>query len=176
MIGKWHLGCYNDTCAPWGRGFDSYVPPPHCHLQQNTRALPHPTPTLLDRGRRCGEATTKRWRRRPFINVHHVGLGAPVPGAAKVSVPASVNVIARSSINAAPSPLVLDVQVPGVPERQRGVLLLALRLSRVQRHQHRHTARRTAAVRSRLAPRALPCPAKHGTPPGAPPGAPRLYV
>ena len=24
-IGKWHLGYVNDTCAPWGRGFDSYI-------------------------------------------------------------------------------------------------------------------------------------------------------
>ena len=24
-IGKWHLGYTNDTCAPWGREFDSYL-------------------------------------------------------------------------------------------------------------------------------------------------------
>jgi arylsulfatase A-like enzyme len=25
MIGKWHLGYANDTCAPWSRSFDSYL-------------------------------------------------------------------------------------------------------------------------------------------------------
>ena len=25
MVGKWHLGYFNDTCAPWSRGFDSYL-------------------------------------------------------------------------------------------------------------------------------------------------------
>ena len=37
-IGKWHLGYYNDTCAPWGRGFDSYVPPPHSRRRSDTRS------------------------------------------------------------------------------------------------------------------------------------------
>eukprot|EP00039_Didymoeca_costata_P002585 m.61271 g.61271 ORF g.61271 m.61271 type:complete len:595 (+) comp11392_c0_seq1:355-2139(+) len=25
MVGKWHLGYYNDTCSPWRRGFDTYI-------------------------------------------------------------------------------------------------------------------------------------------------------
>ena len=25
MKGKWHLGYYNESCAPWTRGFDSYL-------------------------------------------------------------------------------------------------------------------------------------------------------